>query len=150
MVRLPLPRCFLAGPVIFLAALINCGPLSASAARPNVLLVCVDDLKPTLGCYGDRLAQTPNIDRLAARGAVLESAGVPDDAYPDGQIATKAVERLRVLKEKGTPFFLAVGFLKPHLPFCAPKKYWDLYDPARFPLPGRRTAPDGAPPFAPQ
>ncbi len=44
------------------------------AGRPNVLLICVDDLKPLIGCYGDRLAKTPNIDRLAARGVMFERA----------------------------------------------------------------------------
>jgi iduronate 2-sulfatase len=44
---------------------------------------------------------------------------------------------------------MAVGFVKPHLPFCAPKKYWDLYDPAQIELADRRTPPEGAPPFAP-
>src|SRR5688572_24317488 len=42
--------------------------------RPNILLICVDDLKPALGCYGDKLAKTPNIDRLAARGLLFERA----------------------------------------------------------------------------
>jgi iduronate 2-sulfatase len=47
------------------------------------------------------------------------------------------------------PFFLAVGFLKPHLPFCAPKKYWDLYDRASFAVPALRAPPEGAPKYAP-
>src|SRR5204862_3296789 len=47
---------------------------AASAPRPNVLLLCVDDLKPALGCYGDPVAKTPNIDRLAARGMRFEAA----------------------------------------------------------------------------
>ena len=46
-------------------------------------------------------------------------------------------------------FFLAVGFLKPHLPFCAPRKYWDLYDRSSFTVPVLRTAPEGAPKYAP-
>jgi iduronate 2-sulfatase len=46
-------------------------------------------------------------------------------------------------------FFLAVGFLKPHLPFCAPKRYWDLSDRTSFSLPERRTPPEGAPSYAP-
>ena len=45
-----------------------CQGFAASAPRPNVLLIAVDDLKPALGCYGDALAKTPNIDRLAGRG----------------------------------------------------------------------------------
>lgn len=244
-----------------------------SADRPNVLLICVDDLKPVLGCYGDQLAQSPNIDRLAARGmlfhsaycnqavcapsrnslltglrpqtlgvydlgtnfrkampeavtlpqhfknngyrtegmgkifhvghgnqddadswsvpfrkanvvsyalpesrapkgltreealfsnvpgqrarrlprgAAYESADVPDTAYPDGKIANEAIRRLEAAAETpDQPFFLAVGFVKPHLPFCAPKKYWDLYDPAKFELADQKKPPEGAPSFAP-
>lgn len=56
-----------------------------------------------------------------------EKYDVPDDAYWDGIIAGKAVRALKILKQKDRPFFLAVGFWKPHLPFNAPKKYWDLY-----------------------
>jgi iduronate 2-sulfatase len=235
--------------------------LACAAEKPNVLLICVDDLKPVLGCYGDPHAKTPNLDRLAARslrldraycnqavcspsrnalltglrpqtlgiydlptnfrkakpdavtvaqhfkaagyrtgalgkifhvghgniddeaswsvplfrpqapqyldpanqapntpeakakelrGAPTESADVPDDAYPDGQIALEAVKRIEAAKGSNEPFFLAVGFLKPHLPFVAPKKYWDLHDPAALPMPGRDSPPDGAPEYAPQ
>ncbi len=87
---------------------------------------------------------------MLPRGAPVESADVPDDAYADGRIASEAIKRLNRFKETGKPFFLAVGFVKPHLPFCAPKKYWDLHDPAKLPLPERRQPPDGAPAFAPQ
>jgi iduronate 2-sulfatase len=52
-------------------------------------------------------------------------------------------------KKPGEPFFLAVGFHKPHLPFVAPKKYWDLYQRESFKLEPRQTPPEGAPPFAP-
>jgi len=84
------------------------------------------------------------------RGAAFESADVPDTAYPDGKIADEAIRRLRAAKNQPTePFFLAVGFLKPHLPFCAPKKYWDLYDRSSFTVPSLRTPPEGAPPYAP-
>jgi len=50
--------------------------------------------------------------------------------------------------KQGRPFFLAVGLLKPHLPFVAPKKYWDMYDPAAIPEPRIDHLPDGAPAFA--
>ena len=235
--------------------------------RPNVLLICVDDLKPALGCYGDAAAKTPNIDRLAARGvrfdaaytdqavcapsrnalltglrpqslgiydlgtnfrraaptirtlpqlfhdagwhaaglgkifhvghgnrddaaswdeplfraktvqyhlaenrgpsreearfesrsgaeklprgAATERADVDDGTYDDGRIAAEAVRRLRVAAAApGKPFFLAVGFLKPHLPFVAPKRYWDLHDPAALPVAATRTPPEGAPAWA--
>jgi iduronate 2-sulfatase len=242
----------------------------AADKKPNVLFIAVDDLKPTIGCYGDTHAKTPNIDRIAAkgtvftraycmqavcapsrnavltglrpevlqiydlgtnfrkrapevvtlpqhfkqqgwqshglgkifhvghgntedpaswsvphfqaksigyalkenqaqltreealfannnpkeayklpRGAAYESADVADDMYGDGKIAQEAVKRLRGFKEREEPFFLAVGFVKPHLPFCAPKKYWDMHDPATLPQPDRATPPVGAPPYAP-
>lgn len=222
---------------------IQCPVLAAAAERPNVLLICVDDLKPMLGCYGDAIVKSPNIDALSARGmqfnraycnqavcapsrnalltgwrpstlgiydlatnfrlsapdavtlpqyfkqhgyrtegmgkiyhngqgnhddtpswsvpfwfgntrhyieqenidwiahmlaaaqadtehkippgrpgnaAPYEAADVPDNGYPDGQIADKAINRLSsAAKSPNQPFFSAVGFLKPHLPFCA-------------------------------
>jgi iduronate 2-sulfatase len=256
--------------VLAIICLVLLGMPARAAAVTNVLLICVDDLKPLLGCYGDKVIKSPNFDRLAARsvlferaycnqavcapsrnalltgvrpssmgiydlgtnfrlansnavtlsqyfmkhgyraealgkifhvghgnhedpaswsvphfqqksiayvkpesrgnqgmtreealfsnqdakglprGAAYESADVPDNAYPDGKITDEAIRRLRSAKEKpAEPFFLAVGFLKPHLPFCAPKKYWDLYDRAAFTVPALRNAPEGAPKFAP-
>jgi len=63
---------------------------------------------------------------------LCERRDVPDEAYYDGRIAAEAVKVLDAVKEK--PFFLAVGFWKPHAPFNAPKKYWDLYDAKKIPL----------------
>ena len=71
--------------------------------------------------------------------AVAEAAGpmaapatecmdVPDTAYNDGALAEAGCRMLEDLAAGGKPFFLSVGFFKPHLPFVAPKKYWDLYD----------------------
>lgn len=65
------------------------------------------------------------------KGPAVQNADVPDEAYLDGRIANAAVNKLRQLKE--TPFFMAVGLWKPHLPYNAPKKYWDLYDPNALP-----------------
>jgi iduronate 2-sulfatase len=230
---------------------------SSAADKPNVLLICIDDLKPLLGCYGEEIIQTPNIDGLAARGmrftaaycnqavcapsrnalltglrpqtlgiydlgtnfrksrpdavtlpqyfmnhgyrveglgkifhvghgnhedpqswsvphwtpktrqyqlpenrpkrrregakgTAYESANVPDTAYADGKIAEEAVHRIKSFAAKSEEaFFLAVGFSKPHLPFCAPQKYWGLYDPNAFAIPERQSAPEHAPKFAP-
>lgn len=258
----------------FVLALALVFAITAKAAprKPNVLFIAVDDLKPAIGCYGDNLAKSPNIDRLAARGvrferaycnqavcspsrnalltglrpqtvgiydlgtnfrkatpdavtfpqhfrnagyrteamgkifhvghgnhedpaswsvphfqaktvayalpasrakegltreealfsnatpdaaklprgAAYEAADVPDSAYPDGVLADEAVRRLRAAREKpDEPWLIALGFLKPHLPFCAPKKYWDLYDPGLFELASLQTPPVGAPKFAP-
>lgn len=212
-----------------MSALLFSGSLQAQ--QKNVLFIAVDDLKPTVGAYGDPLAKTPGIDRLAKEGIVFqnsycqqaicaatrasiltgmrpdktrvwdlvtdfrqvnpnsislpqyfklmgyetagmgkifhkESAGpghdapswsvpyrdakcpqyvlpfkpndlgrgpatecaeVPDDTYHDGKLTGMAIELLDSLSKNKKPFFLAVGYLKPHLPFVAPKKYWDLY-----------------------
>lgn len=245
-------------PILLLACLLA-STVAPAADRPNVLLICVDDLKPILGCYGDTLVKSPNIDRLAKRStlferahcnqavcspsrnallvglrpqtlgiydlatnfrrarpdavtlpqhfkqhgwrteamgkvfhvghgntnderswsvphwnsktavqyalpeskgkregddahrAPVESADVPDSAYADGAVADEAIRRLQAAKQKpNEPFFLAVGLIRPHLPFVAPKKYWDLYDRAAFKLAEVRTPPEGAPSYAPQ
>ena len=57
-----------------------------------------------------------------------ESFDISDEGYFDGAIALKAVSQINELAKDDDPFFLAVGFQKPHLPFVAPKKYWDLYN----------------------
>lgn len=245
--------------------------LAAAADRPNVLLICVDDLKPLLGCYGDLQARSPHIDAMAARGvlferaycnqavcapsrnalltglrsttlgiydlgtnfrksrpdaitlpqifkqngyrteglgkifhvghgnhedpvswsvphwksnvvayalpeskaqegltreealfdnkpaqglpkgAAWEMADVPDEAYPDGALAAETVRRLQAAKARtDQPFFMAVGFVKPHLPFVAPKKYWDIYRPDQLPLAQWQEPPKNAPAYAPQ
>ena len=67
------------------------------------------------------------INPKTMRGPFCESADVPDTAYDDGKLANRAIRDLKRMKEAGKPFFLACGFWKPHLPFNAPKKYWDLY-----------------------
>ncbi len=56
------------------------------------------------------------------------AVNMPDSVYIDGKTANKAIRKLRKLKEQEQPFMLWVGFVKPHLPFNAPQKYWDLYD----------------------
>ena len=239
--------------IVFATAAISSA--SAASAKPNVLLICVDDLRPAIGAFGDPHAKTPNIDRLAARGTAFqrayvqypvcapsriallsgfrpdelgiyelstpmrsarpdvvalpqafklagwhtesigkiyhtahgniddalswsvaswtpkggprpdartrssEAAGsrgkngpawyrpdVRDDACADGQIGERGAERIAALAAAGQPFFLAVGFHKPHLPFIAPKRYWDLYDPATLPVhPVDAVPPAGAP-----
>ena len=241
------------------------------SARPNVLLLLVDDLKPALGCYGDPYARTPHLDRLAKRGmrfdlaycnqAVCapsrftlmlgshstatglyglgnklrrshpaaitmpqffarhgyrteslgkifhighgnegdpESFGVPhfhdkvieyldpasteggkltreeayftnqqldrihslprgaayeattsrDEDYADGRVAAEAIRRLQAASKRKNPFFMAVGFVRPHLPFSAPSSYWDLHEPDQLPLPQTLDHPTGSPKIA--
>ncbi len=79
------------------------------------------------------------------RGPIYEHPDVPDDAYFDGQVAQLAIEKLREMKEGDAPFLLAAGFFNPHLPFYAPKRYWDLYNRDEIPLAEVRTRPHNAP-----
>lgn len=242
-------------------------------SKPNVLLILVDDLKPAMGCYGDAIAKTPNLDALAARGmrfdlaycnqavcapsrftlmlgshststglyglgselrklvpdavtmpqyfakhgyrteslgkvfhighgnhgdpdsfsiphhkekvieyvdpastpggrltreeamfqnvpappggmnslprgAAFESPEVDDQAYADGRVAAETIRRLQAAKDRDQPFFLAAGFARPHLPFSAPRKYWDLYDPSKFSLATNPDLPQKSPKVA--
>jgi len=88
---------------------------------------------------------TDGTNRNALNGEVkpYEAAHVSDDAYPDGLTAALAVQKLQELASRNQPFFLAVGFFKPHLPFNAPKKYWDLYEEEQIPLAPFSDIPEG-------
>jgi len=79
---------------------------------------------------------------------VVEAGDVPDDAYSDGAIARKAGKILASLKNQDKPFFLAVGFSKPHLPFVSPQKYWDKYDRNAIQLAPFQQLTNGAPQYA--
>ena len=75
-------------------------------------------------------------------------AEVDDGVYLDGLVCAAAEKVIDDLAVTNKPFFLAVGFRKPHLPFCAPKKYWELYERGRIPLPAFAKHPIGAPELA--
>ena len=79
------------------------------------------------------------------RGPPFECADVPDNAYFDGQIADRAIADLHRLAINDEPFFLAAGFIKPHLPFNAPKTYWDYYRSSAIELADNPFQPHGAP-----
>lgn len=261
-------------PLVLLAALAALLPHLHAQDTPkrNVILICVDDLKPVIGAYGDKLAITPNLDRLAAKGMrfdygycnqavcaasrnnlmlgsrstsigiydlsqnfrnavpdavtlpqyfmkngykaeavgkimhtghgnkeedaswsvpvvkekvveyidpesthggkltreeayfenkelgrinqlpkglAWEISDAPDNAYSDGRIAEESIKRLQAATaKKDSPYFLAVGFTKPHLPFTAPRKYWEMHDPKKFKLAENTKPPQDAPPLA--
>ena len=82
------------------------------------------------------------------RGKAFRKTDDPPNGGGEGKLADQAIAALRELKAESKPFFLAVGFHKPHLPFNVPKFYWDLYDPAKIPMASNPFLPKDAPPFA--
>jgi arylsulfatase A-like enzyme len=108
------------------------------------------------GPEGLRLQTQAKTDAKAAgrdpakfRGPAWEHADVDDTYLTDGWTARRAVEVLKSRKDSKQPFFLAVGFVKPHLPFVSPKKYGDAIRNEVLPV-AVRTPIDGAPTYAPQ
>ncbi|NOU61769.1 sulfatase [Marinifilum caeruleilacunae] len=79
------------------------------------------------------------------KGPPFEMADVEDNAYPDGMLTDKVIEDLNQFAKSKEPFFLGVGFWKPHLPFNAPKKYWDLYSEEDIQLADNPFMPQNAP-----
>jgi iduronate 2-sulfatase len=116
--------------------------------RPGVPNYGPDGQKLLEARINERLeqGQTARWRKDRIKGPPWEAPDVPDNALPDGVTADKAIELLR--EHKGNPFFLAVGFFKPHLPFVAPKKYWDLYDEKKLRLASNPFAPKDCPPYA--
>nr|XP_054755100.1 iduronate 2-sulfatase-like isoform X2 [Lytechinus pictus] len=160
--------------------------------RPNVLFIVIDDLRPSLGCYGGPII-SPNIDQLAAQSAVFTNAMVqvcpsidgslqsnamcpidvdkmPEKTLPDLQAFDRAAEilrnlssaetfkdRLEYMENNGearshhsmkTPFFLAVGYRKPHLPWKYPKEYQTLYPLSSVEIASNPNIPDQMPSVA--
>ena len=81
-----------------------------------------------------------------AKAPRCENRDVPDNAYFDGRIAELAVDALN--EAQGKPFFLAIGFWKPHLPFNPPRRYWEMYDRRELSLPTNPDPPIAGPKIA--
>ena len=79
------------------------------------------------------------------RGPAYECADVGDFEYPDGKMIQKTIKDMRRLSKKDEPFFLAAGIVRPHLPFNAPKKYWDMYKRDQIEPADNPFVPKGAP-----
>ena len=84
------------------------------------------------------------------KAPAFEMEDEADNTYPDGDVAEAAGEMLKSLEKMAQkkPFYMAVGFVKPHLPFAVPKKYWDLYDSESVKVSAAQFKPKGAPPEA--
>lgn len=88
-------------------------------------------------------------EHTAVRRMPYEAGDADDEDYRDGETASRAIEYLQRFSSAPTqPFFLAVGFHKPHLPFVSPKKYWDLYDFDQIDVPDNYAPPENAPGIA--
>lgn len=94
------------------------------------------------------LAESQEIRKNTHRGLPFEAAKVHDSVYRDGKTALKVIQDLNKLKEANQPFFLTMGLSKPHLPFTAPQKYWDLYDRDKIELPESYIQPESTPRYA--
>ncbi|MEZ4703240.1 MAG: sulfatase [Rhodothermales bacterium] len=79
------------------------------------------------------------------KAGATERVELPDNVYYDGAQTDMALEKLGELAGRDQPFFFGIGYYRPHLPFNAPAKYWDLYDPADIPLAENPEPPRGAP-----
>lgn len=88
----------------------------------------------------------PKIKRV--RPPATEVVDIPDDEHIDGAIAAQALDAMRRLARSDQPFFLAAGFVRPHLPFVVPRKYWELYDREKIKLASDSGLPKGAPGYA--
>lgn len=80
--------------------------------------------------------------RVKGETPAFEFRDLPDTCYADGRLGDLATEQLERLASQQEPFFMAVGFYKPHLPFTAPKKYWDMYEDAQVPISPNVDAPE--------
>lgn len=108
---------------------------------------------PSAMHYGAHGRDKPMVEgklppNLASGKGGTDCRAVPDNAYYDGRITDASIVALRELGKGKAPFFLAVGFWKPHTPFNAPKKYWDLYQREKIPVPKHLQPPTNIPGIA--
>lgn len=101
-----------------------------------------------LASYRPKTVHPDDWTRRLVFGPMTEAPQVADSTLYDGKVTNAAIAVLRELSDKPQPFFLAVGFIKPHTPFVAPQKYWDLYDNSSIALASAPTFPHGAPDVA--
>lgn len=117
----------------------------------------IADVKKVFARTRMRKDETPDDwYKYVLRGFAVEAPDVPESALYDGQVTDKALQVLREIADRqraapageAQPFFMGVGFLKPHYPFIAPKKYWELYDRSEIKLAENNFPPRDAPPIS--
>ncbi len=117
-------------------------PDAVYRARKNV--AWLENRKAELIAKND-LRRIDRFGKWYLKHVATENADLPDDAYFDGAQTTVAIDKIKKLACEEKPFFMAVGFYRPHLPFNVPKRYWDLYDRQSIPLAKNRFLPKNAP-----
>ena len=75
-----------------------------------------------------KLRDNAETGEYGKKNPIVEYPDVEDYVYNDGKITLKAIDKFKELSQNGKPFFMAIGYVSPHLPFIQPKKYWDMYD----------------------
>ncbi|MBC8352052.1 MAG: sulfatase [Planctomycetes bacterium] len=106
-------------------------------------MLAVADLDAIAKVPFDDRATVPTVIRPRDDCPAIQAPDVPDDALFAGQMTKAAISALRNMNDKS--FFLAVGYRRPHLPFVAPKRYFDSYKPTLEWLPADRQPPRDAP-----
>ncbi|MGY6647993.1 sulfatase [Wenyingzhuangia sp. IMCC45574] len=103
---------------------------------------------PWMPAGGHRVSYDKSTNKVlmkSGNGRIYEAPEVDENAYPDYKIAQKTISDLRRFKKTGESFFMACGFFRPHMPFYAPKKYWDLYNRDSIKIAENRQLPKNAP-----
>ncbi|HRX82998.1 MAG TPA: sulfatase-like hydrolase/transferase, partial [Pirellulaceae bacterium] len=103
--------------------------------RPQGPYVLPENIKLRNDNFKEMFAKYGEAARLGlASGPAFEQADVSDHAYVDGYNTLLAIKTMQQMAGSKKPFFLGMGYHLPHLNWCAPKKYWDLYDPSDYPV----------------
>lgn len=108
-------------------------------------LTWLESRKAELIAAGTHQRRIDRYGQWYLKASATEAPDCEDNAYYDGAQTDVAIKKLSELKQREQPFFFAVGYYRPHLPFNAPKKYWDLYDPDKIPLAENPKLPQNAP-----
>ncbi len=108
----------------------------------------LEDRKRRIIADGNENRYMDRIGEWYLKHTATEVVDMPDDVYYDGAQTDIAIKKLEELYKSKQPFFLAIGFYRPHLPFNAPKKYWDIYQRNEIPLADNDYLPKDSPPMA--